>query len=108
MKQNPKIPDAHLKMDTEALLQTLLHELQDGVIVCDPDGKITLFNQAAADLFGDSQAISSGDSLYTLCLQSPVKHALNLLQYQLQDKKNGPGNHPYIQFMNATTSQGKF
>ena len=108
MKQNPKIPDAHLKMDTEALLQTLLHELQNGVIVCDPDGKISLFNGAAADLFGGSQSISNGDSLYTLCLQSPVKHALNLLQYQLQDKKIGPGNHPYIQFMNATTSQGKF
>ncbi len=108
VKPNPDKPDDHLKMDREALLQTLLLELQDGVIVCDPDGKITLFNQAAADLFGDSQAISSGDSLYTLCLQSPVEHALDLLQYQQQDKKSGPEIHPYIQFMNAAANQEKF
>ncbi len=36
-------------MDNEILLQTLLQELQDGVIVCDADAQITLFNQAAAD-----------------------------------------------------------
>jgi len=95
-------------MDRETLLQTLLHELQDGVVVCTPDGKIALFNQAAADLFGGSQSISNGDSLYTLCLQAPVEHALDLLQYQQQDKKSRPEKHPYIQFMNATTNQEKF
>ena len=107
-KQNSRNPDDHLKMDRETLLQTLLQELQDGVVVCTPEGKIALFNQAAADLFDGSQSISNGDSLYTLCLQPPVEHALNLLRYQQQDKKSGPENHPYIQFMNATTNQGKF
>ena len=108
VKLNPEKPDGHLKMDHQTLLQTLLHGLQDGVIVCDPDGKISLFNQAAADLFGGSQSIRKGDSLYTLCLQSPVEHAMNLLQYQQQDKKSGPGKNSSIQFMNAATNQEKF
>lgn len=108
VKQNPKKSAGHLKMDHETILQTLLHELQDGVIVCAPDATITLFNQTAANLFGGSQSISSGDSLYTLCLQSPVEHALELLQYQKRDRKSGPQEHLNIQFMNATTTHEKF
>jgi DNA polymerase-3 subunit epsilon len=108
VKQNSKKPVNHFEMEHETLLQTLLHELQDGVIVCDTDATITLFNRAAADLFGGSQSISSGNSLYTLCLKSPVEHALNLLQFQQQDRKSGPEKHPYIQFMNATTNHDKF
>jgi DNA polymerase-3 subunit epsilon len=95
-------------MDHEALLQTLLHELHDGVVVCTPDARIILFNQAAAELLGGHQAISNGDSLYSLCLQSPIEHALGLLQYQQQDKKSGHEEYPSIQFMNAATNQGKF
>jgi len=95
-------------MDHEALLQTLLHELHDGVIVCAPDARIILFNQAAEDLLGGRQSISNGDSLYSLCLQSPIEHALDLLQYQQQDKKSRPEEYPSIQFMNAATNQEKF
>ena len=39
-------------MDQGELLKTLLHEMKDGVVVCDPEAKITLFNTAAEDLFG--------------------------------------------------------
>jgi DNA polymerase-3 subunit epsilon len=99
---------ANLRMDNDILLQTLLHELQDGVIVCNADARIALFNQAAADFFGRSQAISKGDSLYSLFLKSPVEHALDLLQYQQQDKENCPEKHPCIQFMNATPNQEKY
>ena len=95
-------------MDNEILLQTLLHELQDGVIVCDADARITLFNQAAADFFGQGQAISNGDSLYSHFLKSPVEHALDLLQYEQQDKENDPERPPCIQFMNATPKQEKY
>jgi len=95
-------------MDNETLLQTLLHELQDGVIVCAPDATITLFNQTAADLFGTSQSISHGASLYSLCRQSPVEHALELLHYQAQKKKTGDlDNRSSVQFLNAAAQMGK-
>ena len=108
VKQNPKKADNHLEMDHETLLQTLLHGLQDGVIVCAPDATITLFNQTAADLFGGSKSINRGDSLYTLCLQSPVEHALELLQYQKKNRKRKAQAYPYIQFMNAAITHEKF
>ena len=95
-------------MDHEILLQALLQELQDGVIVCDTDAKIIIFNEAAADLLDGSQAISNGDSLYALCLKSPIEHALDLLRYQQQNKDNVPERPPSIQFMNAAPNQNKF
>jgi DNA polymerase-3 subunit epsilon len=95
-------------MDHEALLKTLLHELKDGVIVCDPDAHITLFNQAAEDLFGrNQQAPCTGNSLYNLCFRPPVEHALSLLHYQ-HTLKNQPEPFPYVQFMNASSSQEQF
>ena len=94
-------------MDYGALLNTLLHELKDGVFVCDPDAKITLFNQAAEDLFGLSQSLSKGRSLYTLCFQPPVEHALSLLHYQFEFK-NQSAPFPYVQFMNASINQEQF
>ncbi|MGB6972879.1 MAG: PAS domain-containing protein [Desulfobulbales bacterium] len=94
-------------MDHEAILNTLLHELKDGVLVCDPDAQITLFNQAAEDLFGQSQSFGKGKSLYTFCFQPPVEHALNLLTYQYECN-NQSLPFPYVQFMNASRNQEQF
>jgi DNA polymerase-3 subunit epsilon len=94
-------------MDYGALLKTLLHELKDGVIVCDPDAKIRLFNQAAEDLFGRGQALCKGESIYSLCFQPPVEQALSLLQYQHELKKPS-APLPYVQFINASISRGHY
>jgi len=94
-------------MNHAALLKTLLHELKDGVIVCDPDAKIALFNQAAEDLFGRSQSLCKGKSLYNLCFKPPVDHALSLLQYQNGLKKPAEPP-PYVQFLNASKNQEIF
>ena len=106
-KQNLEKTDVQLKMDHEALLRTLLDELQDGVIVCAPDATITLFNKAAADLFSGSHSIGLGASIYTLCLQPPVEHALELLHYQAQETTCDSDTRSSIQFMNAATNKGK-
>ncbi len=94
-------------MDHGALLKTLLHELQEGVIVCDPDAKITLFNRAAADLFCRGQSLCRGTSLYDLCTRPPLEQALSLLRFQ-HDLNNQPETPPYIQFINASISQEHF
>jgi DNA polymerase-3 subunit epsilon len=94
-------------MDHRALLKTLLHELKDGVIVCDPEAKIILFNQAAEDLFLRSQALRTGKSLYNLCYRPPVEHAINLLTYQHDNKKQSEPL-PFVQFLNASVNQEHF
>ena len=93
-KQNHKDSDVQLKVDHEILLQTILDELQDGVIVCAPDATITLFNKTAADLFDCNHSISPGASLYTLVLRAPVEHALELLYYQSQEETSDHETHP--------------
>jgi signal transduction histidine kinase len=108
VKQKSKESGVQLKIDHEALLQKLLDEMQDGVIVCAPDATVALFNKTAAGLFGGSHSISLGVSLYTLCLQSPVEHALELLLYQEQENTNDPDRHYSIQFINAATNNGNF
>jgi DNA polymerase-3 subunit epsilon len=94
-------------MDHGALLKTLLHEVKDGVLVCDADAKITLFNKAAEDLFGLSQTPEKERSLYNLCLRAPVEQALSLLRYQ-HEFKNQPGSCPSVQFINTSISQEQF
>ena len=106
-KQNNKESDVQLKVDHEILLQTILDELQDGVIVCAPDATITLFNKTAADLFDCNHSISPGASLYTLVLRAPVEHALELLSYQSQEETSDHETSPSIQFLNTATNQMK-
>jgi len=94
-------------MDHKHLLKTLLQEIKDGVIVCEPDATISLFNPAAEGLFGRDQLLRRGISLFTLCFQPPVEQALNLLRYQ-HELKNQTAPLAFVQFMNTDTAQEKF
>jgi DNA polymerase-3 subunit epsilon len=108
-KQCATDTDSLQEVDSEILLQTLLQELKDGVIVCNHEAKIVIFNQAAADLFDqDNKLLSKGTSLFRLCHQAPVKHALDLLHYQMQEIKNNSKHNPSLQFINEATNQKKF
>jgi DNA polymerase-3 subunit epsilon len=95
-------------MDHEYLLKTLLDEIQHGVLICNHDAKISLANQAAADLFGREESIATGDSLYSFCLQAPAEHARDLLLYQVQENLVTQNSRPAITFMNMTIGQEKF
>ena len=94
-------------MDHEALLKTLMHQLKDGVIVCNSAAKIILFNPAAENLFTHSPLLAKGRSLFKLCCQPPVEQALNFLQYQHNLESSSDGI-PYIQFMNKAIGREQF
>ncbi len=94
-------------MDQGALLKTLLYELKDGVIVCDSGARITLFNQAAEDLFAQNKLLKKGLSLYDFCYQPPVEEALHLLAYQ-HDLSSQAQTLPYIQFMNKAVGRNQY
>ena len=102
--QNTKI----LKANRNTVMQTMLHGMREGMIVCDHDGTIVLFNKAAEEFFGDLSEMHEGSSLYTFCLKPPVEHARALLQFQKQapDRKSAAPSH--VQFINVTTDQEKF
>ncbi len=55
--------DAEALVLDDATLAQLVHRLADGVIVCDPDGAIVYWNDAADRIFGWSAAEAIGRSL---------------------------------------------
>jgi len=95
-------------VDHETILQTLLDDLQEGIIVCCPDGTITLFNKAASDIFGGEKLIQIGASLYNLCRKAPVAHALNLLYYRRQAAGDRDAEPSSVQFITATQDNKNF
>jgi len=94
-------------MDPESLLKTLLQELKDGVIVCDPAARVALFNRAAEDLFGRRQPLRKGLSLFKFCSRNPVEQAISFLQYQ-HTLKNLAEPLPFVQFMNTAIGQENY
>lgn len=107
-KQTSANNSSPLHLEYGNLMQTLLDEVQEGVIACEYDGTVALFNRAATGLFNSGKSIGRGVSLYNLCLQAPVEHALQLLDYR---KKRSPDRSPQassVQFINTTADNKRF
>ena len=94
-------------MNPEALLETLLAELNEGVVACQPDGKVTLFNRAAAELLGRAGPLRRGSSIYRFCSRPPLEHALDFLHYQHGNTKE-EDRPAAVQFMNTAVGQDRF
>ena len=73
-------------------LETVLRELSEGVLVCDQDGRIMLYNPATLKLFSNPHAIGLGRSIYGLCARAPVESTLQMLRYRSRRGQRGePG-----------------
>jgi hypothetical protein len=82
--------------------------MKGGVIVCNAEQQITLYNLAAEDLLDRSDALKPGGLIYTLFPSGPIEHALDLLRYrQSKENSTAPGQQ-YIQFMNSTCDHSRF
>jgi DNA polymerase-3 subunit epsilon len=94
-------------MNPEALLDTLLAELNEGVVACEPDGRVMLFNRAAAELLGRDRPLRRGSSIYRHCYRPPLEHALDLLQYRHGSPKEAD-RLAAVQFLNTAADQDRF
>ncbi len=90
--------------EQKARLETVLKELKEGVVVCDTEGRILLYNAAAQRLFRNSEALGLGRSLYGICTRAPIEHSLELLR-QRQVGEAGEGETD-VQFVCATVREG--
>ena len=70
--------------EQKARLETVLRELSEGVLVCDSEARILLYNPAAAKLLPNREALGLGRSLYDLWTRAPVESTLRLLRYRQQ------------------------
>ena len=75
--------------EQKARLETVLRELSEGVLVCDRDARILLYNPAALKLLPNRAALGLGRSLYELWTRAPIESTLQLLNYRQQNPGAG-------------------
>jgi len=86
-----KIAVAQATLDEERTrLAALMSELPHGVIVCNTDGQVLLYNQQAQNIFEDDQRLSNQDggktgilglgrSIFSILDRDPIIHGLEML-----------------------------
>jgi len=85
-----KIAAAQASLDEERTrLAALMSELPHGVIVCNTDGQVLLYNQQAQNIFEDDQKLSDDDrqtgilglgrSIFSILDRDPIVHGLEML-----------------------------
>jgi DNA polymerase-3 subunit epsilon len=77
-------------------LESVLLELTEGVIVCDPLGHILLYNPAALKVLANEGTVGLGRSLYDFCARAPVEHALDHLRGSDQEVVNGERDATFV------------
>ncbi len=60
-------------------LETILREIREGVIVCDRDGRIQLYNRTTRELLAAEPALGLGRSVGEVLNEGPLRHTLALL-----------------------------
>jgi DNA polymerase-3 subunit epsilon len=65
-------------------LEAILLDLTDGVVVCNLQHQVLLYNQAAADLLGGTQTFGLGRPLFPFLAREPVLHALERQMQRLE------------------------
>ncbi len=76
--------------EQKARLETVLRELSEGVLVCDGEARILLYNPAAMKLLPNRDALGLGRSLYELWVRAPIESTLQLLHYRRQNSADAP------------------
>ena len=87
-------------------LETILKELKEGVVVCDEEARILLYNPAAQKLFSNSDAFGLGRSLYSLCTRAPIEHTMDMLSHRKSGPAQPSGSKVYARFVCATVEEG--
>lgn len=81
----------HQGAEQKRWLEAILLDLTEGIIVCNLQHQVLLYNQAAADLLGGMQVLGLGRSLFPSLTREPVLHALERQMQRLEGGWAGPG-----------------
>ncbi|MGF1660607.1 MAG: exonuclease domain-containing protein [Rubrimonas sp.] len=73
-------------------LETVLRDLDQGVLICTLDHKILLYNRRALEILHVSGELGLGRSLFTLVSAQPFRHALERVTARFQDGRHT--SHP--------------
>jgi len=67
--------------------EAILRDLSEGVVVCNLQHQVLLYNQMALTILHISGEIGLGRSLFNLITREPVLHAIEILTMRLRDAK---------------------
>ncbi len=67
--------------EQKAQLESVLRQISEGVIVCDADARIVLYNPAAVRLLPETADIGLGRSLYDVWPRETIENSLEFLLY---------------------------
>jgi DNA polymerase-3 subunit epsilon len=73
-------------------LEAILLDLSEGVVVCNLQHQILLYNQAAAGLFDPPLTLGLGRSLFTVFTQEPIHYAFDRLRHGQHGTASGVGD----------------
>ena len=66
----------HVAEEQKSRLEAILLDLTEGVIVCNLEHRILLYNQAAARILGSRHSLGLGRTLFGVLTREPVLHTL--------------------------------
>lgn len=72
-------------------LEAILLDLTEGIVVCNLQHQVLLYNQPAADLLGGTQSFGLGRSLFPCLTREPVLHSLERQMQRLESGWAGAG-----------------
>jgi len=81
----------HQGAEQRRWLEAILLDLTEGIIVCNLQHQVLLYNQAAADVLGGMQSFGLGRSLFPFLAREPVLHALERQMQRLEAGWAEPG-----------------
>jgi DNA polymerase-3 subunit epsilon len=70
-------------------LETVIKELDSGVVVCDAQGRILLYNPAALRILGSHDALGLGRPVHQSFAATPLQHTLDMLRAHEDTSERG-------------------
>jgi DNA polymerase-3 subunit epsilon len=89
-------------------LEAILRDLHEGVIVCNLNHKILLYNQRALELLHVAGEMGLGRPMFSVVNRQPFLHAIEVLTDRLKDRSYPDATADLIQPIMATTPDGRF
>lgn len=88
--------------EQKAWLESVLREISEGVLVCDANARVLLYNPAALKLIPNQDSLGLGRCLYELWTRAPIESTLELLRHRQSQAGDNSNAASAAEFVCAT------
>ncbi|MCG5529861.1 PAS domain-containing protein [Halorhodospira halochloris] len=94
--------------EQKAWLETILQGLREGVLVCNRQHRLLLYNRSALNILGNPESIGLGRSVLELISGAALKHTLARLEHRYESGVSAPGDLTAPFVCSRANAQGLF